>query len=150
VEFALAVPLLLVVIAGLVDFGFVFQRYEVITNAAREGARLASLPDYTDDNVVKARVRAYVQNGLSLSSSAMNAVMPTSPDAVTVTHNTFAVPQPDGSTEDIETATVDVAYQHDFLLVGPLLQMINGSWGGAITLRSSSQMRLEVPAGAGS
>ncbi len=41
VEFALALPLLLVVIAGIVDFGFVFQRYEVVTNAAREGARLA-------------------------------------------------------------------------------------------------------------
>ena len=49
VEFALAVPLLLVVIAGIVDFGFVFQRYEVITNAAREGARLASLPGYDAD-----------------------------------------------------------------------------------------------------
>ena len=45
-EFALTLPLLLVVIAGIVDFGFVFQRYEVITNAAREGARLASLPGY--------------------------------------------------------------------------------------------------------
>ena len=44
VEFALAVPLLLVVIAGIVDFGFAFQRYEVITNAAREGARMATLP----------------------------------------------------------------------------------------------------------
>ena len=38
VEFALALPLLLVVIAGIVDFGFTLQRYEVITNAAREGA----------------------------------------------------------------------------------------------------------------
>ena len=38
VEFALALPMLLVVLAGIVDFGFVFQRYEVITNAAREGA----------------------------------------------------------------------------------------------------------------
>ncbi len=46
VEFALALPLLLVVLAGIVDFGFVFQRYEVITNAAREGARLATLPGY--------------------------------------------------------------------------------------------------------
>ena len=25
-----------------------FQRFEVVTNAAREGARVAVLPDYTD------------------------------------------------------------------------------------------------------
>ena len=37
---------LLVVIAGIVDFGFAFQRYEVITNAAREGARLGSMSGY--------------------------------------------------------------------------------------------------------
>ena len=47
VEFALALPLLLVVLAGIVDFGFVFQRYEVITNAAREGARWRRCPDTT-------------------------------------------------------------------------------------------------------
>ncbi len=44
VEFALVLPLLLVIIGGIVDFGFLFQRYEVVTNAAREGARLAVLP----------------------------------------------------------------------------------------------------------
>jgi Flp pilus assembly protein TadG len=148
VEFALALPLLLVVIAGIVDFGFVFQRYEVITNAAREGARLASLPEYTDDALVKARVRSYVQNGLSLSTSALDSVMPLS--SVTVAHDTFPVPRPVGPDEDIDTATVTVSYQHNFLLLGPLLSLINGSWGGAITLTSSSQMRLESQAGAGS
>ena len=150
VEFALAVPLLLVVIGGIVDFAFVFQRYEVITNAAREGARLASLPEYTDDALVRARVRSYVQNGLSLSAASMNQVMPTSPEAVAVTHQTFAVPKAGGATENLQTTTVTVNYQHNFLLLGPLLQLIHGSWGGTITLRSSSQMRLESTVGAGS
>jgi Flp pilus assembly protein TadG len=151
VEFALAVPLLLVVIGGIVDFAFVFQRYEVITNAAREGARLATLPEYTDDALVRARVRAYVQNGLSLSSASMNDVMPTSPEAVDVTHQTFAVPKAGGATENIQTTTVTVNYQHNFLLIGTLLQLVHGSWGGPINLRSSSQMRLEsTVVGAGS
>jgi Flp pilus assembly protein TadG len=150
VEFALALPLLLVVIAGIVDFAFVFQRYEVITNAAREGARLASLPEYTDDALVRARVRSYVQNGLSLSPGALNSVMPVSPDAVSVTHGTFTVPKPGGTTEDVDSTTVTVNYQHNFLLLGPMLSLINGSWGGTITLTSSSQMRLETSVGAGS
>ena len=31
---------------GIMDFGLMFQQYEVITNAAREGARVAMLPNY--------------------------------------------------------------------------------------------------------
>ncbi len=49
--------LLLLIVAGIADFGFLFQRYEVVTNAAREGARLAVLPDdgYTDADVKQPR-----------------------------------------------------------------------------------------------
>ena len=47
VEFALVLPLLLLVVLGIAEFGFMFQRYEVVTNAAREGARMAVLPGYT-------------------------------------------------------------------------------------------------------
>jgi len=46
VEFAVTLPLLLLVLVGILDFGFVFQQYEVMTNAAREGARMAVLPGY--------------------------------------------------------------------------------------------------------
>jgi len=38
IEFALTLPLLLLVVLGIIEFGFVFQQYEVVTNAAREGA----------------------------------------------------------------------------------------------------------------
>jgi Flp pilus assembly protein TadG len=142
VEFALCLPLLLVVIAGIVDFGFVFQRQEVITNAAREGARLAVLPGY-DPTAVEARVRAYVQNGLSLDNAAMAAVLP-STGGVTVSYVDVSVPLQTGGTATVPTAQVDVNYHHNFLLLGPILSLINGSWGQSITLRASSQMRLEV------
>ena len=83
VEFALVAPLLLVVIAGIVDFGFLFQRYEVLTNAAREGARLGSLPGYvtcgTASTAVDQRVRSYVQQGLSLTAAQVTAAMPAPP-----------------------------------------------------------------------
>ena len=48
IELALTLPLLLLVVLGVFDFGLMFQRFEVVTNAAREGARVAVLPDYTD------------------------------------------------------------------------------------------------------
>ena len=62
IEFALVFPLLLMAILGIVDFGFLFQRYEVLTNAAREGARVAALPGYTATDV-ESRLDAYIQTG---------------------------------------------------------------------------------------
>jgi Flp pilus assembly protein TadG len=148
VEFALTLPLLLVVIAGIVDFGFVFQRQEVITNAVREGARLAVLPGY-DATAVESRVRTYVQQGLSLSDGALNAALPPT-TGVTVAYNDVDVPLQGGGTASVPTAQVDVNYTHSFVILGPILSLINGSWGSSMTLRATSQMRLEVVAGGGS
>jgi Flp pilus assembly protein TadG len=148
VEFALALPLLLVVIAGIVDFGFAFQRYEVITNAAREGARVAVLPGY-DAVAAEARVRQYIGQGLSMNTTAVNAaVAPTG--GVTVQYIDVTVPLQAGGTATIPTVQVNVIYNHSYLLLGPIMGLINKNWGSNITLRASSQMRLEVVAGGGS
>jgi Flp pilus assembly protein TadG len=140
VEFAMALPLLLVVIAGIVDFGFAFQRYEVVTNAAREGARIASLPGY-DATSVDSRVRSYVQAGLGLSGGALAQAMPTG--SVTLTNPDITVPLAGGGSKTMTTALVTVTYQHNWFLLGPMLGLINKTWGGTITLTASSQMRLE-------
>ena len=42
VELALLLPLLVLILAGVVDLGRAFHDYIVITNASREGARYAS------------------------------------------------------------------------------------------------------------
>jgi Flp pilus assembly protein TadG len=146
VEFALCLPLLLVVIAGIVDFGFAFQRYEVITNAAREGARLASLPQYQgNETMIKDRVRQYVQQGLSLSSGSLNAVLPLG--QITV-DDTVPLTVSDGtSTFTLPATTVTVVYNHDFLLLQPILGLINKNWGSSVQLRAQSQMRNEQPFG---
>ena len=59
IEFAVVLPLLLLLIAGIVDFGMMFRTYEAVTNAAREGARVGVLPGY-DVPDVQARVDAYL------------------------------------------------------------------------------------------
>lgn len=43
VEMALILPLLLLVIGGIVDFGRLLFTQNIVTNAAREGARMRSL-----------------------------------------------------------------------------------------------------------
>ena len=43
VEFAIVVPVLLLIALGIVDFGRVFHTYVALANAAREGARFCAL-----------------------------------------------------------------------------------------------------------
>lgn len=149
VEFALVLPLLLVVIAGIVDFGFLFQRYEVVTNAAREGARLASLPAYNGQtDLIRAHVRNYVQQGLALDNAAMTGVLPNTAAAVNIANTTLSYTV-GGGTYQIPAVSVTVTYNHSFLMLGPVLGLIGGSWGNTMNIVGFSQMRLEA-AGSGS
>src|SRR5215467_14380 len=52
VEFALAFPLLLLVVLGIVDFGMMFQQYEDITNAFLSGGGTATITTPPPVNVL--------------------------------------------------------------------------------------------------
>ncbi len=136
IELAIVLPILLLVVAAIMDFGFLFQRYEVITNAAREGARIAVLPGYGNPGA-QARVQARVQS--YLTASGLTAAAP----APTVVYGTQTLP---GGLV-VSTATVTVQYPSQFVFIGPIAAMIGGSGWGTVTLQASSVMRVE---GAGS
>ena len=56
-EFALVLPLVLLFIAGIVEMGRAWNIKQVVTDAAREGARYAVVQDGTvDSNGVKAKI----------------------------------------------------------------------------------------------
>ena len=65
-EFALVLPLLIVLVFGMVDCGWAINRYSVLNNAVREGVRTASLGGDVND------VKAAVQQ--SLDSRMVSAV----------------------------------------------------------------------------
>jgi Flp pilus assembly protein TadG len=44
IEAAVTIPLLVFVCVGIFEFGRAYQTWQVVTNAAREGARVAVLP----------------------------------------------------------------------------------------------------------
>lgn len=50
-EFALVLPLLLMILFGIIEFGIGFSRSQAIEAAAREGGRLASLSSTTSAEV---------------------------------------------------------------------------------------------------
>ncbi len=51
VEMAFILPIILLVVMGIVEFGRIFNTYLVLTNASREGARVASVGG-TDTDVM--------------------------------------------------------------------------------------------------
>lgn len=141
-ELALVLPLLLVVIAGIVDFGFALQKYEVVANASREGARLASEPGY-DANAITARVRGYVKQAMNFDDATMAVVMPAG-TSVGVTDVTLTMPLAGGGTASLPSTRLDVFYHHQFMLMGPIMGLIQKSWNQSITLKASTVMRSQV------
>ncbi|HHW23040.1 MAG TPA: pilus assembly protein [Clostridiaceae bacterium] len=53
VETAIMIPVILLIILGIIDFGLLFNNYILITNASREGARLAAL-GVSDSEIIQA------------------------------------------------------------------------------------------------
>ena len=72
VEMALVLPILLFLFVGVVDYGLILREYQILQNAAREGARLSILPAYCIDtagsqqnavrDAIKQRVVDYLAN----------------------------------------------------------------------------------------
>jgi Flp pilus assembly protein TadG len=93
VEFALVLPLLLVVVLGAIDWGWYFFIDQLVTNAAREGARAGTLlpprptstPGQAEDAAEGAGL-AYLKR-VSLSETGVAATMTTvdGTDAISVT-----------------------------------------------------------------
>ncbi len=62
VEFALLLPVFLMLVMGVIDIARAYSVLQVVTNAAREGARVAIIPT-TAPATVTATVNAYLAAG---------------------------------------------------------------------------------------
>jgi Flp pilus assembly protein TadG len=130
-ETALTLPLLLLITIGIVEFGRAYQTWQVLTNAAREGARVAVLPG-TNDAAVEGRVLDYIEAGqLSTPGSA----------SVVITRDTV-IPIGTGTAT---ASRVQVDYPFQFMVLQPVAQLVSsGSTVGApITMRATATMRNE-------
>jgi Flp pilus assembly protein TadG len=124
--------MMLLVFGGIVDFGLLLQRQQVVTNAAREGARLGVLPGYTQADV-QARVTAFVREGLNDDSLAPATTM----NVVTLTPGTGPA---------FQAAQVTVTLSSTFLILGPIVSLAGGSGAsfGTIPITAVSTMRIET------
>jgi Flp pilus assembly protein TadG len=83
VEFAFVAPVFILLVFGMIEFGRAIMVQQVMTNAAREGARVAVLDSTTPTHdTVVSKVTTYLQNsGISGATVTLN---PTEPTASTV------------------------------------------------------------------
>jgi Flp pilus assembly protein TadG len=136
IEMALILPLLLLVLVGIVDFGFLFQRYEVLTNAAREGARMAVLPGYNQTDV-QSRVCAYLTTGGVPTKSPCGSAGGN--PVVTLSNVNVTVP-----TGTIQAKQVHLVYSHNFMFIGPIIGLMGGSWTNTKAITIDAIMRNEM------
>lgn len=139
IEFALTLPLLLLVVVGIIDFGFLFQRMEVVTNAAREGARIAILPMYATADA-QARACNFVQTG----GVPITGACPT-PTNPTITVTDVTVPIAGGAT--MPAKRVEVNYTHNYMFIGPFAAWFGGGGFTSVPLRGTAVMRRELAVG---
>lgn len=77
VEFAIVLPVLVMLLFGIIQWSIYFNRLQGLQAAAREGARVAALPQSTQSDI-KAKVNAALDGVVSSSSSRTITVTPSS------------------------------------------------------------------------
>ena len=114
VEFAITIPLFMVLVFGIIDFGRAAYYYSAIQNGSREAARYAIVHPGSD-SAIETYVRDRV---IGLDQNDLTVVNP-------------------GWTDD----TVTVTLQYSFVPVTPIIGILFP--GGEISMQSSSTMLRE-------
>ncbi len=130
VEFTMVLPILLILLFALVDFGRAFYTWMLVTNAAREGARIAAVQ--APQNEVQARIYGSFCNNYPSDCSL-------DPDPLTINWAGANIQGPRGS-----AAVIQLEYDFQFVTpLGAILQFIGGDDIATPTISAHSSMRLE-------
>ncbi len=124
VEFALIMPVLLLMVIGIIEIGRGWNVHQVLTDAAREGARTAVV---ANGNYTTSTVDSTVRN--ALVRAALNGYGPNT--LVTLT----------GWRVVNGSATVRVQYPYRFMFLGPLMNWTTGQ--RTINMVTEATMRNE-------
>jgi Flp pilus assembly protein TadG len=143
VEFALVLPVLMLVLMSIVQLGFMFAGQIGLTNAVREAARYGSLsPTQNTTNATA--------NGASVTAYLTGTVLPkdvpgyaaANVRSTSVTYCQYA--NPGGSSYSVRI-TVSVRYAHPLFipLVGLILDPFDGASDGGLAVTSTESFRVE-------
>jgi Flp pilus assembly protein TadG len=131
VEFAIVLPLLVVFVFGIIEFGLVFYDKAMVTNASREAARAGIV--YRNPPVTIAEIQSVVDNycgGMLVSFGSSPGAITTVPSGECTNHG--------------DELVVNVAYQYEFLLIPDFLTtFFSGGLPGSIDVSTTTKMRCE-------
>ena len=127
IEAAITIPIILLISVGIFEFGRAYQTWQVLTNAAREGARQAILTDKTDADV-QTTVQSYMKTG----------GLPKYATASVVVERNVAL-----GTNTASRITVNYPFQ--FIVLNGVARLVqkNSKAGTALTMQSVALMRNE-------
>ncbi len=129
VEFALVVPMLLLLVFGIAEFGRAWMTKNILTGAAREASRMAA-------------VRA-PYGGETIAISRANQILTSA--SIPIGGATGAIINVD--IPDAEYSTVTTTIRYELQAVTPIVKIITSGWvsggNGTIPLTSSTSMRRE-------
>ena len=128
IEFTIVFPILMMILGGIMDFGMMLRNYEVVTNAAREGARVAILEGYAEPDV-EARIDEY------LAAAGLDGDRDVALEPVPVT-----------TSAGVFTAqAVTLTYTYQFAMLSVFAPFFGGEFG-TVSLEGISVMRSETQA----
>ncbi len=130
-ETAMGLPLVLLVSVAIFEFGRAFETWEILVNAAREGARVAILPNSATSDVTS-RCVSYMQMGYLSNASTATVSVSTVPISI--------------GTGTANASQVTISYPFTFMVLQPVANLVvNGSTlGSPITLTATAVMRDEA------
>ncbi|WP_291642870.1 TadE/TadG family type IV pilus assembly protein [Clostridium sp.] len=117
VEFSILLPILLLVLMGILEFGLMLNSYLTINNSAREGARLGIVAGSDSE------ISELITN-ISPTLDTENLIINITPS--------------DGSRKSGETLTVEVVY--DYQVTIPIISNILND---VVVLKAQTSMRIE-------
>lgn len=131
-ETALILPVVLLISVGIFEFGRAYQLVQVLTNAAREGARIAVMYGTTEADI-RARVTAYLDAGQVPTNAGMTIDVDLGATIVVGTGTASA-------------SVVTVNYPYTFTVLNPVANLVvrGTAMGGPIILTASAEMRNEA------
>ena len=129
IETAITIPMVLLVSVAIFEFGRAYQTWQVLTNAAREGARVSILVDSTETQVTAA-VRNYMTSGRLTGA----------PTAPVVVERSVAFGA--GTT----ASRITINYPFNFMVLNPVARLVQASSNlgqSTLTMSAVALMRNE-------
>ena len=143
VEFAIVLPLLLVFVFGIIEFGILLYDKAIITNASREGARVAIRAFWQDTNGDGKGDVAALYPATAVENVAENYA---ASRLIKFSSDTPNADVTESTVDGIDYRTVTVSYGHSFLVLPNVLGTLfsGGTIPGTISLNAATTMRMEI------